>query len=88
MSSERFAVWLKSVPSGKEETLYRVVRKNNRAKLDPEIHALLKRVQGGQELLVRAFEERAQADNLRKEIEIHGAEADLREIEESSESAA
>ena len=83
MSNERFAVWLKTVPAGKGETIYRVVRKNNRGKLDPEVHADLKRVTTGQALLVRAFEERENADNLVREFGIHGAEAEIREVDEA-----
>lgn len=79
LSHERYAVWLTSVPDGREETLFRVVRKNNRSKRDPEVHALIKKVKAGQPLLVRAFEEAENAENLAKELRLHGAEARVAE---------
>lgn len=84
MSNERYAVWLNSVPPGREETMYRVVRKNNRSKSDPEVHSLLSGVKGGAPLLVRAFEEAESAENLAKEFRLHGAEVEVREADSVS----
>jgi hypothetical protein len=81
MLREKYGVWLKSYPRERAEKFYRVLRKNNRNKLDPEVHALLNTVAGGKPVLVRAFEEEEAAEHLVKECAVNGGEAEIREVE-------
>ena len=76
-----YEVWVSSFPANDLHTLERIVRKNNRKYSDKEVFAAAKKVQAGQEMMIRGFHEEDIAGRLLQEVELHGGKGEVRAAE-------
>ena len=76
-----YEVWVSSFPGNDLHTLERIVRKNNRTYTDKDVFAAAKKVQSGQELMLRGFHEEEIAARLLQEVELHGGKGEVRSAE-------